>query len=129
MLEFTIFDISSIIKKVSLTKSRLNEVNDIMMNYKIDVSKHNFTKNIIVSDANKVKEHIQATSLAQKKITESAATKNAYTKFQSNTTFGGAHVNVLTWMEFLEEFLIKKNFVSTRNMSLDTFSPSSIGGI
>ena len=61
---------------------------------------------------------------------KSAAVKDSYTQYNSNINFDGSDVTVLTWMEFVEEFLIKRNLIKKKsNISLDTFTPISVGGL
>ena len=75
------------IDKTLASQVTLNEVNDIIMNYKIDVSKHNFTKILLFRMQIKLK-HISKLQVLHKKITESAATKEGIsTNFQSNMNF------------------------------------------
>ena len=118
------------INKILASQVTLNQVNDITMEYNLDVSNHNFRKNIVDTDAQKTKANIHSDANAKKVVKKSAAVKDSYTQYNSNINFDGSDVTVLTWMEFVEEFLIKRNLIKKKsNISLDTFTPFSVGGL
>ena len=118
------------INKILASQVTLNQVNDITMEYNLDVSNHNFRKNIVDTDAQKTKANIHSDANAKKVVKKSAAVKDSYTQYNSNINFDGSDVTVLTWMEFVEEFLIKRNLIKKKsNISLDTFTPISVGGL
>ena len=54
------------INKILASQVTLNQVNDITMEYNLDVSNHNFRKNIVDTDAQKTKANIHSDANAKK---------------------------------------------------------------